>query len=81
MGSDFLLKPSLSCWFEIPQFWILTEIRADIKSMTSKSLSTAQARLSSSKPEGPGRFNDGGVFGEIFYGQIEDLLGMSSINV
>jgi hypothetical protein len=49
--------------------------------MTSKSLSTAQARLSSSKPEGPGRFNDGGVFGEIFYGQIEDLLGMSSINV
>ena len=71
----------LSCWFEIPQFWILSEIRADIKSMTSKSPSTAQARLSRTKPEGPGRFNDGGLFGEICYGQIKDHLGMLSIIV
>ena len=71
----------LSCWFEIPQFWMLSEIRADIKSMTSKSPSTAQARLSRTKPEGPGRFNDGGLFGEICYGQIKDHLGMLSIIV
>ena len=71
----------VSCWFEIPRFWILSEIRADIKGMKSKSPSTAQSRLSRTKPEGPGIFSDGGLFGEIFYGQIKDNLGMSSIIV
>ena len=49
--------------------------------MKSKSPSTAQSRLSRTKPEGPGIFSDGGLFGEILYGQIKDNLGMSSIIV